>query len=133
MLNELAKQIHNNAKNKGFYESEKNIGEILCLIHSELSKALEADRKGRYSDISYFLERQNQIKSSYNDGTLAIKQEDFVFLFKHCIKDTFEDELADVVIRILDLCAFKGIDLENHIKAKIRYNSSREHKHGKAY
>lgn len=45
MINELSKQIHENAKNKGFYEDEKNIGEMLCLIHSEVSEALEADRK----------------------------------------------------------------------------------------
>jgi len=49
------------------------------------------------------------------------------------IKNTFEDELADVVIRVLDLCAFKKIDIESHIKAKMRYNSSRPHKHGKSY
>ena len=37
------------------------------------------------------------------------------------LKNTFEDELADVIIRVLDLCAFKGIDIESHIKAKMRY------------
>jgi len=39
--------------------------------------------------------------------------------------------MADIVIRVMDLCAFKGIDLESHIKAKMRYNSLREYKHGK--
>ena len=33
MINELSKQIHENAKNKGFFDAPKNIGEMLCLIH----------------------------------------------------------------------------------------------------
>jgi len=48
MINELAKQVHENAEAKGFFEKEKNIGEMLCLIHSEVSQALESDRKGKY-------------------------------------------------------------------------------------
>ena len=122
MLNNLAKEIHENAKSKGFFDSEKNIGEMLCLIHSEVSEALEADRKNKYADLPKFEE------------LLEIEGEQhFDFAFKHTIKDTFEDELADVVIRVLGLCAFKGIDIESHIKAKMRYNSTRPHKHGKNY
>lgn len=44
MINKLAELIHNNNKEKGFYEGEKNTGEIIALIHSEVSEALEADR-----------------------------------------------------------------------------------------
>ena len=53
--------------------------------------------------------------------------------FEKSVKNTFEDELADIMIRVMDLAAFKGIDLESHIKAKMRYNAMREHKHGKKY
>ena len=121
MLNELAKEIHDNAKSKGFFDSEKNIGEMLCLIHSEVSEALEADRKCHYT--------------TYNMNVINgwVKDLDFKSEFSKNVKNTFEDELADVVIRVLDLCAFKGIDIESHIKAKMRYNSMREHKHGKSY
>ena len=48
MINELSKQIHENNKAKGFYDSEKNIGEMLALVHSEVSEALECDRKDKY-------------------------------------------------------------------------------------
>jgi NTP pyrophosphatase (non-canonical NTP hydrolase) len=50
-----------------------------------------------------------------------------------CIKDTVEDELADVIIRTLDLCGYLGIDIEKHVELKMRYNESREYKHGKNY
>jgi NTP pyrophosphatase (non-canonical NTP hydrolase) len=49
------------------------------------------------------------------------------------VKDTFEDELADAAIRIFDLAHSKGIDLQKHIEAKMRYNATREHMHGKKY
>lgn len=121
MINELAKEIHKNAVDKGFYEGEKNIGEMLCLIHSEVSEALEADREG------------NHVPSVFCDSINNL--EDFMFkqYFESEVKNTFEDELADIVIRVLDLAGFKQIDLESHIKAKMRYNSMREHKHGKKY
>ena len=45
-LNELAQEVHKGNVERGFYEGEKNIGEILMLIVSEVSEALEADRAG---------------------------------------------------------------------------------------
>lgn len=131
MINNLSKEIHENAKSKGFYEKEKNIGEMLCLIHSEVSEVLEADRKSKYT----YLKEEWYIKglADANFGNSFFSDESFKNAFESSVKDTFEDELADVVIRVLDLCAFKGIDIESHIKAKMRYNSLRPHKHGKKY
>jgi hypothetical protein len=57
----------------------------------------------------------------------------FELVFVLNVKNTFEDELSDVIIRMLDLFAFKGIDIESHIKVKMRYNINREYKHGKSY
>lgn len=123
MINELAKQIHEANKAKGFYDDKKNIGEMLCLIHSEVSEALECDRKGRYATDE--IEMYTDI--FYPEADLFKKE------FQDSIKDTFEDELADIMIRVMDLAAFKGVNLEEHIKAKMRYNSLRPHKHGKKY
>ena len=122
-INELAQEVHENAKNKGFHENEKNIGEMLCLIHSEVSEALEADRIDNYVEgvnIEVF-------KDAEKDNV------DWKGLFEIQIKNTFEDELADVVIRVMDLAALKGIDLQSHIEAKMRYNATRPIKHGKKY
>ena len=131
MINKLAKEIHLNARSKGFFDAEKNIGEMLCLIHSEVSEALEADRKNHYTK----LKKDWYIKglADPNYGASFCDNEAFKKEFKNSVKNTFEDELADIMIRVMDLAAFKGIDLEAHIKAKMRYNASREHKHGKKY
>jgi len=121
MINELSKQIHKNNKAKGFYDSEKNIGEMLALVHSEVSEALECDRNDK--ECGYSIDVVNGWTSD----------DDFKDSFKENVKDTFEDELADIMIRVMDLAAFKGVNLEKHIKAKMRYNSLRPHKHGKKY
>lgn len=104
---------------------KKNIGEMLALIHSEVSEALECDRKDRY--INWTLE----VKTP--DVTTVTEDNLFNDIFEEGYKDTFEDELADIMIRVMDLAHYKGIDLELAIKAKMRYNSLRPYKHGKKY
>ncbi|MDD2962553.1 MAG: hypothetical protein PHQ65_12030 [Bacteroidales bacterium] len=134
MLNELSKQIHENAKSKGFFDNERNLGEMLCLIHSEVSEALEAVRTDNYysnccDEQKWFIKgmADKNYGATFNDDSFFKEQ------FENRVKNSFEDELADVVIRVLDLCAFKDIDIESHIKAKMRYNALRPHKHGKAF
>ncbi|MFZ7121805.1 MAG: hypothetical protein ACOWWH_12765, partial [Eubacteriaceae bacterium] len=53
-LNDAASQVHAAAKNKGFWDSERETGTLLMLCVSELSEALEADRKNRLADIDGF-------------------------------------------------------------------------------
>jgi NTP pyrophosphatase (non-canonical NTP hydrolase) len=126
-INEVAKECHQNSVDHGFYENEnQNVGEKIALIHSELSEALEANRKGGGNTI--------KVKSAILKGILEIQDdEEFKEAFKLNVKDTFEDELADAVIRIFDLAEWKGINIERHILAKHRFNKLRPHKHGKLY
>ena len=42
--------IHANARDKGWWDGERNDGEAIALMHSELSEALEALRKGNPMD-----------------------------------------------------------------------------------
>lgn len=120
-INKTMELVHKNAIEKGFFEQPKNIGEMLCLIHSEVSEALEADRSNKYTEANIFV---------VNGWT---HDDEFKHEYRKNVKGTFEEEMADIVIRVFDLCAFKKIDLEQHIKAKMRYNSMREKYHGKKY
>jgi|ADurb_Ile_03_Slu_FD_contig_71_934200_length_4129_multi_2_in_0_out_0_7 NTP pyrophosphatase (non-canonical NTP hydrolase) len=38
------KEVHDYAKEKGWWEHDRPVPELLCLIHSEISEALEAYR-----------------------------------------------------------------------------------------
>ena len=128
-LNNAATQIHTAARNKGFWDSERETGTLLMLCVSELSEALEADRKDRVSNLKGF----NAMDWEGTDEDAREYKENYKIAFESCIKDTFEDELADTVIRILDLCGARGIDLERHIDLKLKYNLTRERMHGKNY
>ena len=106
-FNELAEKIHQNAKDKGFWDSPRNTGEIFMLIVSEASEALEAHRKGRRADFETFT-----IRNAQTDGVRDTEDKLFVYAFSNEIKDTVEDEIADVVIRILDYCFVSEIEIK---------------------
>ena len=119
-LNEISKQFHERAKQKGFWDDKREIGTLLMLVVSELAEALEADRKNMHSDFDTF-DKMNRNEVQFNQAFYAN------------IKDSFEDEIADTFIRLFDLVGFLGIDIDRQIELKMKYNESRPHKHGKAY
>lgn len=106
-INETMVGIHRNAVDKGWWETDRNIGEVIALCHSELSEALEEARKGKFE--TYY----NELKPDKPEGVYV--------------------ELADCMIRIMDYCGHIGIDLESVIREKMIYNGSRPYKHGKKF
>ena len=125
-LNSFAKEIHKNNCEKGFYEDKKEIGTMLMLCVSEMAEALEADRKKRYCDLS-----DKEIKGFLD--TEYTSKSFFQSVFQKHVKDTFEDEIADTFIRLFDLAGYLNINIEWHIEQKLKYNKTREKKHGKSY
>ena len=118
-LNKTAHEIYLNNKEKGFWDLERNKLEMLMLIVSELAEAAESIRVNKHASI--------------HDMTQAmINGADFKYAFMLHVKDSFEDEIADALIRILDMCGGLNIDIERHVDLKIKYNLTREHKHGKS-
>lgn len=74
---------------------KRNVGEMLCLIHSEISEAMEGHRK------------------NLNDDKLPHRK-------------MIEVELADALIRILDLSGGLNLDLAGAMAEKLEYNTTRE-------
>lgn len=128
MINMYCQMAFANATEKGFYSDDPNPDPLskLMLIVSELGEACEAVRKN-----DFIANRKNITPSLYRDLTHSESDTMFNIRFELYIKDTFEDEIADAVIRIFDMCGNMGIDLRSHIDLKMRYNKSRPYKHGK--
>lgn len=97
-INELIERAHSQAKAMGWWDKERNVGEMLMLIVSECGEALEAHRSGKRADMMRFLYTCD-VKPS---GNTVYEGKFFAEDFVRNIKDTFEDELADIVIRIAD-------------------------------
>lgn len=135
-INRSAGVIFEKNKAKGFWDKERNVGELLMLVVSELGEAIEAHRKGKFADVKNFEDVLDKSRIINNDPTytgLVTPESAYAAHFKRYMKDTFEDEIADAIIRLLDLSAGLSIDLEKHINAKVRYNETREKLHGKQY
>lgn len=104
-FNQVLFQAWKNAVNHGFRDPrvERNIGEEVALVHTELSELLEGVREG------------NPASSKIPEFTKA------------------EAEAADVVIRLMDTCCARGWRLAEAIVAKHEYNKTRHYKHGKRF
>lgn len=103
-LNELAKHVHLTARQHGFYESNESnsVATKIALIHSEASEALEAYRRDEMAIVH----------------ELDMKPEGFPI------------ELADIIIRVCDLAAWQGIDLDAAVAEKAAFNECRPWRHG---
>ena len=141
-INGIIKDSHNAAKEKGWWDKPKTLPELICLVHSELSEALEEVRNGKEPNETYYSVKSNTYFPELTDETAKCTE---VFTtnqkggtFRDAMNETIyankpegvPSELADVVIRIGDICGYFGIDLEAAILEKLEYNKSRSYRHG---
>ena len=101
IINTLAFEAHKNAVEHGWWEEERSVGEIIALMHSELSETLEYARKNPNAPSDHIPEFTG-----------------------------IEEELADVIIRIFDYAGKKDLRLGEAIFEKMKYNKTRPYKHG---
>ena len=100
-VKELVYKAHENAINHGFHDGKLDLEQAVMLIISEISEAIEADRNSIHA--------VEKPADCMDDS------------FEFCIKDTYEDEIADVFIRLFDLAGYFGI-IPKYIP--LNYNSN---------
>lgn len=51
-IKEMAEEVNRNAVAKGFWDKHRNFPELLCLVHSEVSEALEGYREDDLANVA---------------------------------------------------------------------------------
>ena len=92
-LNRYAKDCHQRSVAKGFWDEAHTVWHYLMLAFGELHEAIEADRLGKWA----------KLDPDTIDTLQRIEGAPYAQTFLREVKDTVEDEIADAVIRLLDL------------------------------
>lgn len=116
-IRDMQLDIYRNNVDHGFWdetspeelqENPEYFGNKLMLVVSELVEAHDDLRSGDPERLGFFLNAQGK-------------------------PEGFSTEIADAIIRLLDLSAHLGLDIGSVILAKHKYNKTRPYKHGKAF
>lgn len=132
-ISEIQTEVHNLAREKGWWDKPREDGTVLMLIVSELAEGLEELRANKPNE--YYIAHDNiSFDDIYVNKNSSLDLVRALVIEEKCnVKlkpEGLASELADAVIRIMDFAGYKGIDLEAMIIRKHEFNKSRAYKHG---
>lgn len=104
-LDHIGRQVGAVAADKGWREKERYVPEFIANIHAELSEAWE-EYRGNYKPLGEIRHEE--------DG-------------KPC---GFVIEIADAIIRLLEMCDYCNLKIGHAVQLKNEYNKSRPYRHG---
>lgn len=107
-LNELTKIIHESARAKGFWD--------------------DYDTSTLKNSMYFVAAKLLLISSEVNEAAEELRKKG-----SRMISTEFKSELADILIRTLDLAGGLEINIENAVNKKLETNQDRPHKHNKRF
>lgn len=114
-LDAIANAVHRNATAHGFHDLRQSDFDFIAHMgmntHGELSELYDAYRAGKENDLCDKAAKMSDL------GLIPLTNK--------------EEELADLVIRALDISRRLRVDIVRAVLVKHRYNITREFKHGK--
>lgn len=75
-----------------------------------------------FSDAKGLLAKLMLVVSEVGEAAEAVRKDDY---------DNFKEEIADTIIRLLDICGSLSMDIDKEVNHKMYVNEGREHMHGK--
>ena len=107
LINELAKAVHENAVAHGWWDDEREAPEIIALIHSEWSEALEEARAGR--PLVYYL------CADCEDGPCCCTKDTSIY---DCGFDKTGRKPEGIAVELIDGC-IRILDYMGRLKSEI--------------
>lgn len=108
-ISKICELAHQNAADKGFYE------DLELVVVNGYSKNMMNNA---------IATRLALIHSEVSEALEALRVNNYT---------EFQEELADIVIRVCDLAGYLKIDLDDKIEYKMEKNKNRKPKHGKEF
>ena len=129
-IGELVEESHGTAKRKGFYENDNATTGCIATGHIPGVNPLECAEAFKVTAI---LKRLMLIVTEVAELAEVIRRGGDPPA-EHIAGDGFsqvDEEMADIAIRLFDLCGYLGVRLGPAIVSKMEYNSDRPYLHGK--
>lgn len=107
-INEWVQKAYKNAVKHGWHEEEKTNAHWLIMACTEVSEAVQADRKGRY---------MNDLDKEGLNAVLTKEdaKKSFNKYYTDTLKGKVESELADICIRLFDFMGVRSIEINSDI------------------
>jgi len=114
-LNLASESAHENAVKHGFYKDIENILDY-CAVNEVPLYATMAER-------DFILAQLAKVGSEVGEAVACIQHSERM--------DGLSEELADIIIRVIDLACWLGYSIGDDVKNKMMKNALRPYMHGK--